>query len=76
MHCIFNFKKEEVLIVHAFVWILDAPRISDETEYMSFVERTISTVLPDSESEPGIFELVKLYQIHFHSRTCWKYKSK
>ena len=62
--------------MHAFVWILDALRISDETEYKSFVERTISIVLPDPESEPGIFELVKLYQIHSHSRTCWKYKNK
>ena len=60
--------------MHAFVWILDAPRISDETEYKSFVERTISAALPDPESEPGLFELVKLYQIHYHSRTCWKYK--
>ena len=60
--------------MHAFVWILDAPRISDETKYNSFVERTISAVLPDPESEPGLFELVKLYQIHSYSRTCWKYK--
>ena len=62
--------------MHAFVWILDAPRISDETEYKSFVERTISAVLPDPESEPGQSELVKLYQIHCQSRTCWKYKKK
>ena len=33
--------------VHAFVWFLDAPRISDETEFKSFVDRTISAVLPD-----------------------------
>ena len=24
--------------------------------------------------QPELFELVKLYQIHSHSRTCWKYK--
>ena len=34
----------------------------------------MSAVLPDPESEPGLFELVKLYQIHCHSRTFWKYK--
>ena len=62
--------------VHDFVSILDAPRISDETEYKSFVKRTISAVLPDPESEPGLFELAKLYQIHSHSRACWKYKKK
>ena len=38
--------------MHAFVWILDALRISDETEYISFVERTISAALPDPEIEP------------------------
>ena len=57
--------------MHAFVWNLDAPRISDETEYKSFV---ISPVLADHESEPALSELVKLYQIHSHSSTCWKYK--
>ena len=31
-------------------------------------------MLPDPESEPGLFELVKLYQIHSRSRACWKYK--
>ena len=62
--------------VHAFFWILDAPRMSDGTEYKSFAERTISAVLPDPESEAGLFELVKLYQIHSHSRTCSKYKKK
>ena len=62
--------------VHAFVWILDAPQISDGNEYKSFVERTISALLPDPESQPELFELVKFYQIHSHSRTCWKYKKK
>ena len=46
---------------HAFAMILDAPRISDEIEYKCFVERTISAVLPDPESEPSLFEPVKLY---------------
>ena len=36
--------------------------------------RGLSAVLPDPQSKPGLFELVKLYQIHSHSRTCWKYK--
>ena len=54
--------------------VLDAPRISDETECKCFVERTIIVVLPNAESEPGLFELVTLYQIHCHSRTWWKYK--
>ena len=50
--------------MHAFASILDTPRINDETEYKSFVERTISAALPGPESEPRLLELVKLYQIH------------
>ena len=60
--------------VHAFVWILDSPKISDETKYKYFLGETISALLPHPECEPELFELVKLYQIHSHSRTCWKYK--
>ena len=55
-----------------FVWILDTPRIIDETN-KSFVKRTISAGLPDPESEPEPFELVQLCQIRSHSRTFWKY---
>ena len=44
MYYVLNFKKEE-FHVHAFVWIFDALRISDETEYKSFVERTISAIV-------------------------------
>ena len=69
-----EFQERESVHVHAFVWILDAPKISDEIEYKSFAERTISALLPDHESEPELFELVKLYQTDSHSRTCWKYK--
>ena len=60
--------------MYTFVWIIDAPRISDETEYKSFVEWTISAVLLDPESGSVLFELVKLCQIHCHSKICWKYK--
>ena len=42
-------------------------------QYKSFVEMTISAGLPDPRSEPEPFELVELYQIHSHSRACWKY---
>ena len=68
MHYVLNFKKEEVLMCILF-WFLDAPRSSDETECKCFVERTIIAVLPNAESEPGLSELVTLYQIHWHSRT-------
>ena len=69
-----EFQERESPYVHAFVWILDSPKISDETKYKYFLGETISALLPHPECEPELFELVKLYQIHSHSRTCWKYK--
>ena len=60
--------------VHAFIWILDAPKIENEFAYLAFVENSISASLPDPQNEPEMFVLVKTFQIHSHSRTCWKYK--
>ena len=61
--------------VHAFIWILNAPKIGNETEYIAFTEKkSISAHLPDPVEQPELFELVKLYQIHSHARTSWKYK--
>ena len=35
----------------------------------------IRTDLPDPYSEPDLYELVKTYQIHRHSKTCRKYRN-
>ena len=59
--------------VHSFIWILDPPNIQDEVAYISFIERTINAQLPDPQNDSELFELVKTYQVHAHSRTCWKY---
>ena len=60
--------------VHSFIWIFNAPNIQDEEAYIQFVESTINAQLPDFNDQPELFHLVKTYQIHAHSRTCWKYK--
>ena len=60
--------------VHAFIWILNAPKVGNETEYIAFIEKSVSANLPDPVEQPELFELLKLYQSHSHSRTCWKYK--
>ena len=60
--------------VHAFIWILNAPKIGNETEYLAFIEKSISANLPHPVEQPELFELVKSYQIHSHSRSCWQYK--
>ena len=59
--------------VHSFIWIFKAANIENETAYIEFDEKTISAQFPDHLNNPELFELVKTYQIHAHSRTCWKY---
>ena len=59
--------------VHSSVWIFNELNIHDETAYTEFIENTLNAQWPEPENEPGLFELVKTYQICSHSRTCWKY---
>ena len=35
----------------------------------------ISAELPDEDSEPNLFQLVKNYQLHRHSTACQKYRN-
>ena len=58
---------------HSFIWIFNAANIENETAYIEFDEKTINAQFPDHLNNPELFELVKTYQIHAHSRTCWKY---
>ena len=59
-----EFQERESPHVHAFAWILDVLKISDKTEYKSFVERTISTLLADPERESELFELIKYKKLN------------
>ena len=59
--------------VHSFIWILNAPNIENEAAYIEFIEKTINALLPDHFNDQELFEFVKTYQVHSHSRTCWKY---
>ena len=59
--------------VHSFIWIFNAPNIENETTYIEFIEKTINAQLSDHLNDPELFELVKTYQVHTHSSTCWKY---
>ena len=63
--------------VHSFLWIVNAPSLTKNTknEYIQWVDNIISAYLPNHVEEPKLFELVKTYQLHRHSRTCNKYKN-
>lgn len=54
--------------------MLNAQNIGNVTEYLAFIQKSINANLQDPVKQPKLFELIKLYQIHSHSRTCWKCK--
>ena len=39
------------------------------------VDGRISTALPDPESDAELYESVKIYKVHHHSKSCMKYKN-
>ena len=49
----------------------DFPNVNDLSQrnrLIGLIDNTISTTLPDEESDPELFELVNKYQIHKHSK--------
>ena len=63
--------------IHSFLWVLGAPKLTKETkdEYIRYVDQVIKANLPDPEHDVDLFNLVRTYQIHSHSRSCRKYKN-
>ena len=63
--------------MHAFIWILNAPKLTKVNidGYRKWVDSVIRSDLPDQNNEPVLFELVKTYQTHHHSKTCFKYRN-
>ena len=57
------------------MWIFNAPDIENEAIYIEFIEKIINVQLPNYLNDPELSELVKTYQVHIHSRTCWKYNT-
>ena len=59
--------------VHSFISISNGSNIEYEVAYIELIEKTINVQLPNYLNDPDTFELVKTFEIHTHSRTCWKY---
>ena len=59
--------------VHLFISIFNGSNIEYEVAYIELIEKTINAQLPNHLHNPEIFELVKTFEIHTHSRTCWNY---
>ena len=64
-----EFQERGTSIFHSFIWIFNAPNIENEVTYIEFIQKRINSQLSDHLSDPKLFELVKTYQVHTHSRT-------
>ena len=62
----------EVINFHSFAWIFNTTNIQNESTYTEFFRKQ-DAQLSDHLDDPEIFELVKTFQVHIYSRTCWKY---
>ena len=63
--------------VHCFLWLANAPVLTsnNKEEYVAFVDQIVHAFLLDRNENPELHNLVKLYQLHRHSKTCTKYKN-
>ena len=64
--------------VHSFIWILNPPKLSEETlgPHIKFIDNTVQANLSAPDNNPVFYELVNQYQTHKHSKSCRKYKNK
>ena len=72
-----EFQVRESSHIHSFIWILNASKLTkfNMDEYMKWVDSIVRSDLSDSVYESILFELVKTYQIHHHSKTSRKYEN-
>ena len=63
--------------VHCLLWTSDMPQLNKETkdEYVNFIDTVISANMPDKNIDENLHRLVKTFQVHYHSKTCKKYKN-
>ena len=63
--------------VHCFLWVANAPVLisNNKEEYITLVDQIFHAFVPDRNENPELHNLVNLYQLHRHSRTCRKYKN-
>ena len=56
--------------IHSLVWVIGAPILSttSEDEYVAFIDNIIKCELPNPQERSRLFELVRTYQTHSHSK--------
>ena len=63
--------------LHALIWTSDCPELTNDTKdaYIDHIDQHVQAYLPGIETDPELYDLVKTYQTHNHSKTCRKYKN-
>ena len=63
--------------IHRFLWVLNAPTFAEKklNEYFEFLDSVVCGNLPLEEEDQHLYQLVKTFQIHCHSKTFRKYKN-
>ena len=64
--------------LHALIWTKDCPKLTHETkqEYIDYVDQYVQAYLPDRDTDPELYELVKeTQQILTRVTNCYHYTS-
>ena len=61
--------------MYVYVCIFNVPKTQNKTAYIEFIEKPINAQFPHHLKDPGLFELIKTYQVHSHSRSWGKHKN-
>ena len=69
-----KFKRRGSPHLHALIWTSDCPKLTNDA-YINYIDQHVQAYLPAKETDPRLYDLVKTYQIHNHSKTCRKYKN-
>ncbi len=58
--------------LHALIWTSDCPELTNDTKdaCIDYIDQHVQAYLPDKETDPQLYDLVKTYQTHKHRRTC------
>jgi hypothetical protein len=63
--------------LHALIWVENPPSmdtVDGRETILRFVDKFLTTELPDRDLEPQLYKLVRRYQWHLHTFTCNKSK--
>ena len=61
-----EFQQHGSVHFHVLFWLEKFPDLNDGTAVTQFIDKVISTEIPDKNLDPELYELVKWYQTHVH----------